>query len=181
MTKKRHRVAIKRWRNNYKDMQNVYIQVQNKLNGQTTLCLVNNANNHKAFKMTTKGHKMTTKQCLLSCVWAERTLFSNISMRMQECYCFCCFRETKGPQMFPLKKKTKNFRAEEDARTQQKATTDKMPQFALICCVPIWVCNIINIHSLTLLSPQWLVLIEKFTRYSFTATACGLVTMETKL
>lgn len=49
-------------------MQNVYIQVQNKLNGQTTLCLVNNANNHKAFKMTTKGHKMTTKQCLLSCV-----------------------------------------------------------------------------------------------------------------
>lgn len=55
--------------------------------------------------------------------------------------------------MFPLKKKQKNFRAEEDARTQ-KATTDKMPQFALICCVPIWVCNIINIHSLTLLSPQ---------------------------
>lgn len=99
-------VAIKRWRNNYKDMQNVYIQVQNKLNGQTTLCLVNNANNHKAFKMTTKGHKMTTKQCLLSRVWAERTLFSNISMRMQECYCFCCFRETKGPQMFPLKKNT---------------------------------------------------------------------------
>lgn len=50
-----------------------------------------------------------------------------------------------------------------------------------LLCSYLSLCDIINIHILPLNSPQRLVLTEKFTRYFFTATACGLVTMETKL
>lgn len=48
-------------------------------------------------------------------------------------------------------------------------------------CPYVGLAVVINIHRLPLLSPQWLALIEKFTRYFFIGPVGGLVSMETKL
>lgn len=51
----------------------------------------------------------------------------------------------------------------------------------LYLCSYLGLAVVINIHRLPLLSPQWLALIEKFTRYFFIGPVGGLVSMETKL
>lgn len=51
----------------------------------------------------------------------------------------------------------------------------------LYLCSYLGLVVVINIHRLPLLSPQWLALIEKFTRYFFIGPVDGLVSMETKL
>lgn len=96
--------------------------------------------------------------------------------------CFVLFWWSKEAQIFYCKV-LKYFLSLSLTHThthRREVMEDKKPNFALVCCV-LSGSDIINMHSLPLHSPQWLVLIEKFTRYFFTATACGLVAMETKL